>query len=309
MGLVFDGAAFASGLLTGLREGVEAALIVSIVLTALARGRATVRVDESSEAGARSGADRGYAAGDRGGAAPVWAGVIVAMLASAGAGLLLFATIGQLPAPWEQLFEAVMLIAAAGIVTGMLFWMRRQSARIGSSLRGAVEHALGMPSPRGLFVLGFVVVAREGLETTIFLSSQAVAARSAVEGGPTSVLVGALVGIGMAALIGFGFYRGSRRIDLARFFRWTGVGLVFIAGGLVALAVGELVEIGLVPFGASAAFDVTGVLPDESPLGAILHALFGYSSAPATAALIVQLGYLVAVLALYLRPARVLARA
>jgi high-affinity iron transporter len=273
---VFDLGALTSGLLIGLREGVEAALIVSIVLAYLAR------------------------TGNRRYFGRVWLGVIGAVVASAVLGLLIFATVGELPAPYEQLFEGITLLVAAAIVTWMLFWMRRQAASVSGQLRRAVEQALGRGGAWALAAVAFTAVIREGVETALFLVGQATAVREV--NGALSVLVGALIGLALAALIGVGFYHGTRRIDLARFFRWTGVALVFIAAGLLGQAVHEFVEIGVINLGSAAAYDLSAVLPDDSGIGAFLHALLGYSATPSWAQVIVHLGYLITVLALYLRP-------
>ena len=124
--------------------------------------------------------------------------------------------------------------------------------------------------------------------------------------GAASTLTGALIGVLIAALLGYGFYRGARVINLARFFRWTGVALIFIAGGLVSRAAHELIAAGLIGFGTSAAFDISAVLPHEPEggnlLGQVLRAVFGYSSTPEWTTLVTWLVYVIGVLALYLQP-------
>ena len=120
------------------------------------------------------------------------------------------------------------------------------------------------------------------------------------------VVVGALVGLSIAALIGVGFYQGSRRLNLATFFRWTGIALVFIAAGLVSHAVAELIEVGVITFGTQTLFDLSAILPHEpdggSILGQTLRAAFGYTSTPEVTTFAVWLAYVVIVLAMYLRP-------
>ena len=116
--------------------------------------------------------------------------------------------------------------------------------------------------------------------------------------------MGALVGLAVAVAIGVLIYRGSRRINLARFFRWTGISLVFIAAGLLASGIHEFIEIGVITIGTHAAFDIGRVLPDETGIGQFLRAIVGYSAAPEVTRLVVHLGYLATVLVLYLRPAR-----
>jgi high-affinity iron transporter len=273
-----DIGALSSGLLTGLREGVEAALIVAIILAYLAR------------------------TGNRGHFPRIFAGAGLAIGLSALLGLVLYVSVGGFEEPYEQLFEAVTLVLAAAVVTWMLFWMRRQARSVKGELQAAVDRALDQGSATALAVLAFVAVIREGLETSLFLVGQA----NSAETGAVWVLVGALIGLAVAALLGVGFYQGSRRLNLATFFRWTGVGLVFIAGGLLATAVHELIEIGVITVGAQTLFDLSGVLPHRPEggnlVGQFLRALFGYSSTPEAATFAVWLTYIVVVLALFLRP-------
>ena len=272
-----DMGAFTSGLLTGLREGVEAALIVSIILAYLAK------------------------TGNRAQFSKIYLGTGAAILLSALLGSVLFQTTGGLAEPYEQLFEATTMLVAAAVVTWMLFWMRRQARSVKGELQAAVDRVLDNGSGTGLAVLAFTAVIREGVETSLFLVGQATSA--AADAG--FVLVGALIGLGIAALLGVGFYHGSRRLDLARFFRWTGIVLVFIAAGLLSHAVHELIEIGVITFGTQTLVDVSAVLPHEGNLvGEFLRALFGYTSIPEVTTFIVWISYIVVVLAFYLRPLR-----
>jgi high-affinity iron transporter len=276
---VFDIGAFTSGLLTGLREGVEAALIVSIICAYLAR------------------------IGNGGHLRRVGIGVAAAVTASAALGLVIFATLGELPSPWEQVFEGTTMLLAAAVVTWMLFWMRRQASSVAGQLQRALDRVLTTGSAWGLAVLAFTAVIREGLETALFLVGQATAATTSAGGaGAASVLAGAAVGLLISVGLGYAFYRGSRRLNLARFFRWTGVLLVFIAAGLLGSAVHEFVEIGWITLGAQTAFDISATLPHEAGVGLFLRALFGYSSTPEIVALAAWGSYLVVILSLYLRP-------
>ena len=269
---------FFGGLVTGLREGVEAALIVSIIMAYLAR------------------------TGNTGQFPRIWLGTIAAIVVSAVAGVILFLTVGGLPEPYEQIFEGLTLLLAAVIVTWMLFWMRRQSVGIRGELHARMDRLLTDGSAMGLAVLAFTAVIREGIETSIFLVGQVTAASQAGGGGAAAVLPGALTGLAIAAALGFGFYRGSRRVNLATFFRWTGIVLVVLAAGLLGSAIHEFAEIGLIPFGTQTAFDISGVLPHKTGVGQFLAALLGYTSRPELIRLVVQVAYLVIVLALYLRP-------
>jgi high-affinity iron transporter len=271
---------FSSGLLTGLREGVEAALIVSIILAYLAR----------------TGNSRHFSR--------IWLGVGAAAVVSLVAGTAIYLTTRTLPNGTEQLFEGATMLVAAAIVTWMLFWMRRQAAGVKGELQARLDRALTDGSLFGLTALAFMAIIREGIETSIFLVGQA----DSAETGAPSIFVGALAGLAIAILLGYGFYRGTRRINLASFFRWTGIALVFIAGGLVGHAVHEFVEAGVITIGTQTAYDFSAVLPSDEAggnlIGQFLAALFGYSSKPEVVAIGAHVTYLAAVLALYLRPMR-----
>jgi high-affinity iron transporter len=275
-----------TGLLTGLREGVEAALIVSIILAYLAR----------------TGNQRHFAR--------IWIGTGAAILLSVVVGAILWFSIEGLEGAAGQIFEGVATLLAAAVVTWMLFWMRRTSANIRGELQAGVDRALTEGGIWGLSLLAFTAVIREGLETSVFLLGQATAASDA-NAGAASTLVGAFIGLVVAVAIGYGFYAGARVINLQTFFRWTGIALIFIAAGLLGYAVHEFVEAGVIPFGSSTAFDISAVLPHSGDIaetgpilivGQLLRALFGYSSTPEWATLVAWATYLVVVLALYLRP-------
>jgi len=273
-----DLGALSSGLLTGLREGVEAALIVSIICAYLVR------------------------TGHRRHLPTVFVGAGFAAGLSAVLGIALFLTVGSFKEPYEQLFEGATLLLAAVVVTWMLFWMRRQAASVRGELQAAVDRALDHGSTRALGLLAFIAVIREGIETSLFLTGQAASANT----GAGSVLVGAVIGLAIAFGLGVGFYQGSRRLNLSSFFRWTGIALVFIAAGLLSHAMHEFIEIGIIPFGTQTLFDLSGVLPHDPAAGSLpgqfLGALFGYTSTPEATTFAVWLGYLVVVLTLYLRP-------
>lgn len=276
---MFDIGAFTSGLLTGLREGVEAALIVSIICAYLAR------------------------TGNLGHFRRVGLGVAAAVVASAALGLVIFVTLGELRSPWEQVFEGTTMLLAAAVVTAMLFWMRRQASSVAGQLQRALERVLSTGGAWSLALLAFTAVIREGLETALFLVGQATAATTSAGGaGAASVLAGAAVGFAISVGLGYAFYRGSRRLNFGRFFRWTGVLLVFIAAGLLSSAVHEFVEIGWITLGAQSAFDISRTLSNDAGAGLFLRALFGYSSTPEVVALAAWGSYLVVILSLYLRP-------
>jgi high-affinity iron transporter len=285
--------ALTTGFLIGLREGVEAALIVAIVLAYVVRTGNGRHIPK------------------------IWLGAGAAAVVSLAIGLLIFATVGAFKEPYEQLFEGSTMLLAAAVVTWMLFWMRRQSMNLRGALQAAVDRVLSEGSAWGLAVLAFTAVIREGVETALFLVGQATSVIPGAvpvglggfsELGAANVLAGAIIGLGAAVLIGWGFYRGSRAIDLRRFFRWTGIALVFIAAGLLSHAVHEFIEVaeiaGIAVIGSQTAFDISGVLSHEDGIGQFLRAILGYSARPEILTFAVHLAYVVGILALYLRPVR-----
>jgi high-affinity iron transporter len=273
-----------SGLLTGLREGVEAALIVSIILAYLAK----------------TGNQRHFG--------KIWLGAGAAVAVSIVVGVVLLQTIGGFEEPAEQIFEGFAMVIAASVVTWMLFWMRRTAANIKGSLQAGVDRALVQGGILGLGVLAFTAVIREGIETALFLMGQATAAGTQA----WSTLIGAIVGLAIAVAIGYALYRGAQVINLRTFFSWTGIGLIFIAAGLLSHGIHEFIEAGWITFGTGTAFDIGAILPHESTpengvlgvIGSILRALVGYTSSPEWITFLAWLVYLVVVLYLYTRPVR-----
>lgn len=271
-----------SGLLTGLREGVEAALIVSIILAYLAK----------------TGNQRHFG--------KIWAGAGAAIALSVVVGLVLFSTVGGFEEPAEQIFEGFAMLTAAAVVTWMLFWMRRTAANIKGELQAGVDRALMEGGVFGLGILAFTAVIREGIETALFLMGQATAAGTQA----SSTLIGAIIGLAIAVAIGYGLYRGARVVNLRTFFTWTGIALIFIAAGLLSHGIHEFIEAGWISIGTATAFDISGILPHDPAagglgvVGSILRALVGYTSTPEWITFAAWLAYVVVVLFLYTRPIR-----
>ncbi len=266
-----------TGLLTGLREGVEAALIVSMILAYLAK----------------TGNARQFG--------KIWVGSGAAVAVSVLVGVLLFVTIGGLKSPAEQIFEGSAMLLAAAVVTWMLFWMRRTAASVRGDLHAGVDRHLTEGSIWGLSVLAFTAMIREGIETALFLMAQATAATKA-DGSAFSTLLGAVIGLVIAVAIGYGFYRGARVINLRSFFAWTGVALIFIAAGLLSQGIHEFVEAGVISIGNATAFDISTFVSQDKGVGQWLRAILGYTSNPEWITLSAWLAYVIAILFLYLRP-------
>jgi high-affinity iron transporter len=269
------GSAF-GGMLTGLREGVEAALIIGIVAGYLVKiGRA----------------DRLVA---------VWIGVAAAVVVSAAVAIGSYLLLGGLDGTARTATEAIASLVAVCFLTYMLFWMRRQASGISAELRGDVDRALTTASIVGLGGLAFSAVIREGIETALFLLGQATVAG----GSGAIVFVGALVGLLLAVGIGVAIFRLGMRLNLSAFFRVTGIALIVVAAGLLGYSAHEFVEIGFLPAIVAPVYDLSATLPHDSGLGAALRALVGYSATPELSALLLQLAYLVVGVVLYTRPLR-----
>ena len=257
------GAAF----LITLREGFEAALIVAIVLAAVHRG------------------------GRRGLDCWIWAGVGVALALSIAVGAALHLTIEDLTGDARLRTFAGICLAAAGLLTWMIFWMRRHARALKRELDERVEAALSQ-SALALAGVAFVAVAREGLETALFLISTT----SADDG--RSVLIGGLAGLAAACVLGYVVYRGGRRIPMRLFFQVTGVLLILFAAGLCARAVQFLQAAGDVGTANDAAYNLTGFdwLTESTQSGKFLAGIFGWDPRPSVEQVAVYLLYLVPVL-------------
>lgn len=266
------GAAF----IIALREGIEAALIVSILLAYL------------TQLGRR---DRAHL---------VWWGTGLAIAVSAATGTAIFVLGAEFEGTAEQLFEGLVTLTAVGVLTWMIFWMRRQGARIRSELHEKVDTALAVGGI-ALATIAFTAVLREGVETALFLYAAA-RGTAVASAGVAAQLLGAGLGLGLAVVLGALLYRGGIRMNLRSFFRVTGAMLIVIAAGLFAYGVGELQEAGWLPILAATAFDVSGRLPDDAGIGAVLRGLVGYNADPTVLEVLAWAGYLGVVGTLFARP-------
>lgn len=263
-----------SAALVTLREGLEAALIVGIILAYLRK------------------------TGNRASFRHVWAGTAAAAVAATIFGGVLFFTVGELEGRAEQLFEGIAMLTAVIVLTWMIFWMRRQSLHLRGELEQKVGSAVAQGSALGLAAVAFVSVAREGWETALFLF--AVGETSS----PASTAVGGVIGLAIAVAIGVAIYRGSRRLDLRRFFRITGLMLIVFAAGLAAHGTHEFQEAGILPETIERVWSTNHIVSEDSTGGKFLSALFGYSSEPTLLQILVWVAFLGVVLTAFLRPAR-----
>jgi high-affinity iron transporter len=251
--------------LLSLREGIEAALIVGIVLGALRQMR---RTDLSLS---------------------VWTGVISAVAISVLVAVVL-TTLGlSLEGPAEPIFEGVTVFLAAAVLTWMIFWMSKHSRQIKGELEAGVRQAAFETGQRGLFLLAFFAVVREGIELALFLAA-AVFASSELQ-----TIVGALLGLFTAVLLGWSMFATTVRLDLRRFFQITGILLILFAAGLVASGIHEFNEVGWIPKIVGHVWDLSPILSETSLAGQILKTLFGYNASPSLSSVISYGIYFVAV--------------
>ncbi|MEH6567372.1 MAG: iron uptake transporter permease EfeU [Halopseudomonas sp.] len=257
-----------------LREGLEAALVVGIIASYL---RQTGR-------GAWMPA--------------VWIGVFLAVSLAllVGAGLQLVSA--EFPQRQQEMFEALIGFLAVGVLTWMVFWMRRAAQGMRQELTGALDGAFARAHNHtyALIAMVFLAVAREGLESVFFLL--AVFQQSHGSAAP----LGALLGVLCAALVGWAFYRGSLRLNLKHFFRVTGLFILLVAAGLFAGSVRALHEAGWWNHAQQVMFDLSTWLPLDTPLGSVFAGVLGYQPTPTLSELVAYVAYLLITLVLFFRP-------
>ncbi len=257
--------------LIGLREGLEASLVVSILLAYL------VRTDRRR--------DVRY----------IWIGVGGALALV----VLVFTAVTlafeQLPFVWQEAVGGTLSILAAALVTWMIFWMRRTARGLKRELEGELATAVEL-GPVAIATVAFLTVGREGLETAAIIWAT-------ISGSYTaSPFVGATTGILVAVLLGYLIYRGALRINLSTFFQVTGALLIVVAAGVLAYGVHDLQEAGILPGITNLAFDVSGAVPPDSWYGTLLKGTVNFQPDPTWLQTIAWVAYVVPVLWLYLRP-------
>ena len=266
---------FFPNLLIGLREGLEAALVVSILVAYL------VKTDRRNRLPL------------------VWAGVAGAVVLSVAFGALLtYVVTGLDTFKQQELAGGFLSIFAVGLVTWMIFWMRRTARHLKAELTGKLEAAIAMGAG-AVALMAFLAVAREGLETTLFFFSAAQQADSEV--GP---LLGFLAGIAIAVVLAFALYQGAVRINLATFFTWTGALLVVVAAGIFAYGFHDLQEAEVLPGLNTLAFDVSAQIPPDSWYGTLLKGIFNFQPQTTVLQATAWVAYLVPVLTFFLWPSK-----
>lgn len=259
----------------GLREGLEAALIVGIIAAFLGQQ------------------------GRRDALRQVWIGTAMAVAICVGIAIALQVISSGLPQRQQEGLETVVGALAVCMVSYMILFMRRHARDLKGDLHGAAASALAKGSSRALVGMAFLAVLREGFETAVFLL-----ATFHASGDATASWVGAVVGIAVAAVIGYGIYRGGVRLNLARFFKVTGLVLVVVAAGLVMTAFMTANEAGWLSVGQAQAFDLSWLVRPGTPLSSLLTGVLGIQPYPAWIMVIAWLVYLVPMIVLVAWPTR-----
>jgi high-affinity iron transporter len=264
--------------LIGLREGLEAALVVSILIAYLVKT-------------------------DRRHLLPrIWIGVGVAVLISLGFGAVLTFGPKGLTFEAQELIGGLLSIIAVGFVTWMIFWMARAARGLAGQLRSQIDVAADA-SPWSLVIVAMLAVGREGLETALFLWA-ATQAASRDGGGTANPLIGAALGLAVAVVLGYLIYRGALKINLSRFFTWTGAFLIVVAAGVLAYGVHDLQEARFLPGLNNLAFDVSETIPPGSLGGTLLKGVFNFSPATTVLEATAWLAYVIPTMWIFLSKVR-----
>ncbi|WP_372592650.1 iron uptake transporter permease EfeU [Actinotalea sp.] len=257
--------------LIGLREGLEAALVVGILVAYLVRtGRRELLPQ-------------------------VWLGVGAAVGASLAVGALLTFGPQGLSFRAQEAIGGSLSLLAVGLVTWMIFWMARTARHLRADLTGRLGDAVAA-GRWAVLVMALLAVGREGLETALFLWAAAQAT-----GSTTSPLLGAGLGLATASVVGWALYRGAIRLDLRSFFAWSGLGLVLISAGVLAYGIHDLQEAALLPGLHSLAFDVSAAVPPSSWYATLLKGTVNFTPATTWLQAIAWVAYTVPVTVLYVR--------
>ncbi|MBM9509635.1 iron uptake transporter permease EfeU [Actinacidiphila acididurans] len=261
--------------LIGLREGLEAGLIVSILVATLVRGNAKSRLPQ------------------------VWTGVLAAIALSLSFGAILTFTAANLSATAQEAFGGTLSVIAIAFVTAMVFWMRRSARSLSGEIREKVTAALAMGGSM-LILTSFLAVAREGLETALFLWTTARAA-----GESSGPMIGAGIGLVLAAGLCWGLYRRVLKINLTRFFTVTGMVLIVIASGVLGYGLRDLQEGGVLPGKTAFAFDLSAHIDAGSWYAALLQGVLNLTPAMTWLQVAGYVAYLAVVMTLFVRGLRV----
>jgi high-affinity iron transporter len=256
--------------LLSLREGLEAALIIGIVLGAVSKIRRTDL------------------------APSVWIGTLSAVGVSILTAIILTSFGMSLEGSAEQIFEGITMLVAAGILTWMIFWMGKQARFLKSELEDGVNKAAATTGKRAVFMVAFLAVVREGIELAIFVTAAFFAGNQGQASTTlVQILAGTILGLGTAVLLGYTIFATTVRLDLRKFFQVTGILLILFAAGLVAHGIHEFNEAGWIPVIVEHVWDVNMILDENSVAGQLLKTLFGYNGNPSLTEMIAYFAYII----------------
>lgn len=261
----------AASLFLSLREGLEAALIIGVLLGALQK----LKRNEMKTT--------------------IWIGAGAAVVLSIAVGWILNLMGASFEGRAEEIFEGIAMLLASGILTWTVLWMRAQAGAVSAKLETDTQEAVMQNSRAALFSLAFISVFREGLELALFLTAASMTADS------TQVLLGASLGLAAVAVITVLLFRSLIRLDLGKFFQVTSIILIVFAAGLVAHGVHEFNEAGIIPVIIEQVWDINHILNENSPVGLLLKVLVGYNGNPSLSEVITYLLYLAAIYILFKR--------
>lgn len=263
-----------SNFLIGLREGLEASLVIGILYAYLVR------------------TDRRHLL------RPMWAGVAIAVVVSLGFGAVLTFGPKGLSFTAQEAIGGFLSLVAVGFITWMIFWMARTARTLKTDLEGRLSLA-AEGGPAAVTIMAMLAVGREGLETALFVWAGVQAS-----GNNTEPLLGALIGIATAIVLGFLITRGAVRINLSKFFTWTAFALIIVAAGILSYGIHDLQEAGILPGLNNLAFDVSDQIPPTSWYGTLLKGTINFSPATTWLEAIAWSVYLVVVIPLFVRTIR-----
>ena len=258
-------------ILIGLREGLEAALVVGILIAYLHK------LGQSSKTRA------------------VWAGVAAAIAASATVGSVLTFSSFELSDEAQEILAGFLSLAAAGLITWMILWLAQKSRHLRKELESGVDRAIATGSA-SLFSLAFLAVGREGIETAVFIWNGIMQSKET-----TTPIVGTFIGIAISVLLGWALYKGSLKINIGKFFRYSGAALVVVAAGMFSYAIHDLQEGGLIPGAETHAYDISSIINPDGVFATVLGGSINFSTEPTVLQVIFWFIYFIPVAYLFMK--------
>ena len=260
-----------SSFVLALREGLESALIIGIFLSVL---RKINRTDLQR---------------------PLWIGVISAGIVGILVATLLLFLDKELEGTTEQIFEGSTLFFAAAVLTWMIFWMQHQSVSMKSNLENSINRAVNLGGWPGVFSLAFIAVVREGIELALYLTASSLASTG------MQTVFGTVTGLLLAFLLAYLIYNTALHLNMRLFFSITGVILILFAAGLIAQGVAEFNQAGIIPAIINPIWNLNPLLDDQSVIGTIFNALFGYHGSPSLTEALGYSAYMLITLLIFMK--------